>query len=105
MYAYLEIGAPGCQQRIERCSVLTAKSLIEQIENNSSQAVGVTLETFTLSLPLNYHWWNDATYMYVHVNTQETASWAKPRAKTGRDNKMRTKCHCFLPVQPQLVEF
>ena len=24
------MGAPGCQQRIERCSVLTAKSLIEQ---------------------------------------------------------------------------
>ena len=55
MYKYLKLGAPGCQQRTEGCSVLTAKSLIKQAEMmNSSQAVGVTLETFTLSLPLNY---------------------------------------------------
>ena len=42
MYEYLKMGAPGCQQRIGICSVLTAKSLIKQIETNSSQAVGVT---------------------------------------------------------------
>ena len=49
------MGAPGCQQRIKGCSVLTAQSLIKQAEMmNSSQAVGFTLETFTLSLPLNY---------------------------------------------------
>ena len=49
------MGAPGCQQRIERCSVPTAKSLIKQIwETNSSQAVGVTVKNFTLSLPLKY---------------------------------------------------
>ena len=54
MYEYLKMGAPGCQQRIERCSVLTANSVIKQAETNSSQAVGVTAKNFTLSLPLNY---------------------------------------------------
>ena len=34
-----KMGARGCQQRMERCSVLTAKSLIKQAETNSSQAV------------------------------------------------------------------
>ena len=34
MYEYLKMGAPGCQQRIGICSVLTAKSLIKQIETN-----------------------------------------------------------------------
>ena len=48
------MGAPGCQKRIERCSVPTAKSLLKQIETNSSQAVGVTVKNFTLSLPLKY---------------------------------------------------
>ena len=54
MYEYLKMGAPGSQQRIEGCSVLTAKSLIQQAETNLSEAVGVTLETSTLSLLLNY---------------------------------------------------
>ena len=48
------MGTPGCQQRIERCSLLTTKSLLKRIETNSSQAVGVTVKNFTLSLPLNY---------------------------------------------------
>ena len=48
MYEYLKVGAPGCQL------VLTAKSLIKQIETNSSLAVGVTGGHFTLSLPLKY---------------------------------------------------
>ena len=29
MYEYLKMGAPGCQQRIERCSVLTANRVIK----------------------------------------------------------------------------
>ena len=54
MCEYLEMGAPGYQQRTERYSVLIAKSLIEQIETNSSQAAWVTVKNFTLSLPLKY---------------------------------------------------
>ena len=34
-----KMGTRGCQQRMERCSVFTAKSLIKQAETNSSQAV------------------------------------------------------------------
>ena len=72
MFDYFKIGAPGCQQRIERCSVLTAKSLKEtNIETNSSQAVGVTIETITLSLPLN----NGG----MMLNTQETVSMGKTK--------------------------
>lgn len=33
------IGAHGCQQRMERCPVLTAKSLMKQAETSSSQVV------------------------------------------------------------------
>ena len=42
------MGAPGCQQRIERCSVLIAKSLIKQIETISSQAAGVNIKNFSI---------------------------------------------------------
>lgn len=71
MYEYLKMAAPVRQQKIERCSVLTAKSLIKQIETNSSQAVGVTIETFNLSLPLNYGG------MMLHI--QETVSMSKTK--------------------------
>ena len=63
MYEYLKVGAPGCRL------VLTAKSLIKQIETNSSQAVGVTVKNFTLSLPLNYGG--------MMLKTQETISMGK----------------------------
>ena len=65
--------APGRQQRIAKCSVLTAKSLIKQIETNLSQAVGVTIETFTPSLPLNYGG--------MMLNTQETISTTMGKTK------------------------
>ena len=71
MYEYLKMGAQGCQQRIERCSVLTANSVIKQAETNSSQAVGVTVKNFTLSLPLNY-----GGMMLI---TQETVSMGKTK--------------------------
>ena len=71
MYEYLNKGASGCQQRIERCFVLTAKSLMEQIETNSSQAVGVTVKNFTLSLPLSYGG--------MMLKTQETVSVGKTK--------------------------
>ena len=38
------MGTRGCQQRMERCSVLTAKRLIKQAETNSSQAVSMRIE-------------------------------------------------------------
>ena len=34
-----KMGTCGCQQRMERCFVLTAKRFIKQAETNSSQAV------------------------------------------------------------------
>ena len=76
---------PGCQQRIERCSVLTAKSLIKQIKTNSSQAVGFNLETSTLSLPLNY----GGIMLKI---PRRPSLWEKPRAKTGRNNKIHYTC-------------
>ena len=71
MYKYLKMGTPGCQQRIEGCPVLTAKSLIQQAETNSSEAVGVILETSTLSLPLNYGG--------MMLNIQESVSMIKTK--------------------------
>ena len=53
------MGAPGCQQRIERCSVLTANSVLKQAETNSSQAVGVTVKNPEPE-PATELWWNDA---------------------------------------------
>ena len=61
MYEYLKMGAPGCQQRIERCSVLTANSVLKQAETNSSQAVGVTVKNPEPEPePATELWWNDA---------------------------------------------
>ena len=52
------MGTHGCQQRMERCSVLTAKSLIKQAGTNSSQAVGVTVKNFNPEPSIEL-WWND----------------------------------------------
>ena len=55
MYKYLKMVAPDCQQRIEECSDYNAKSLIKRAQTNSSQAAEITIiETFNLSLILNY---------------------------------------------------
>ena len=59
------MGAPGCQL------VLTAKSLIKQIETNSSRTVGVTVKNFTMSLPLKYDG--------MMLKTQETVSMGKTK--------------------------
>ena len=74
---------------MERCLVLIAKSLIKQIETNSSQAGGITLETFILSLPLNY----GGMMLKKH---RRPSLWENQGLKQAETIKIiRTKCLCL----------
>ena len=50
-----KMGTHGCQQRMERCSVLTAKSLIHYKQKQIHlRLLGSLQRTLTVNLPLNY---------------------------------------------------
>ena len=79
------------QQRMERCSLLTAKSLIKQAEANSYQAVGVTIKKkFNLEAAIELRW-NDAK------KNQETSGClrAKPKPKQAQTKKKQQNVIAF----------